>query len=414
MIDHIFVAIDTIKTWMPFIRSQAEQVNSANQRTTSVAIPMIQPTQAPFLPSWSEPPTEVIQNIATFIDQPAQVGRLLTVSRHWRLMIDSNPAIWRELASRIGMHTHPHIQDILRPIYTPRVYYPPLSLENYLQPAFNYQQPAFVERAYKPEGFNREILENITEFYGEEVPELMAKQVATNPYPAIALGPKEWIASGLGDPGPVPHLPLNIHQLLQSPCPFIPGKTVEDTHLLVLIPATVTKIHQYDGLPHSFPLTSEIFWGFIGSHCEYGSEWHHNPESPPKVPIAWELINSSGNPHALYKIVTLPNYAVHQSRWVLVKKPTCGPRIEFRKAESEGYQLPSFMDAIVTLCLFRLFNRAPLMCEFRNCETYCQEEVEGRRLRLSEHDDYTSVRRGYFQKYYNGPCDPSDVYVKMI
>lgn len=43
----------------------------------------------------------------------------------------------------------------------------------------------------------------------------------------------------IGDVGEVPPLPEDIDSILKSPCPFIPGKTVEETHFLILIPATL-------------------------------------------------------------------------------------------------------------------------------------------------------------------------------
>ena len=39
--------------------------------------------------------------------------------------------------------------------------------------------------------------------------------------------------------GVEPPLPPDIHQILASPCPIWPGKTIQETHMLTLIPATV-------------------------------------------------------------------------------------------------------------------------------------------------------------------------------
>jgi hypothetical protein len=54
----------------------------------------------------------------------------------------------------------------------------------------------------------------------------------------IPFGKAEW-AKYFGDVGEEPPLPLNIVQILKSPCPIWPGKKIADTHLLVLIPAKV-------------------------------------------------------------------------------------------------------------------------------------------------------------------------------
>ena len=56
--------------------------------------------------------------------------------------------------------------------------------------------------------------------------------------PAISFGAAEW-AKYFGDVGAEPPLPKDITQILKSSCPFFPGKKVEETHLLTLIPQTV-------------------------------------------------------------------------------------------------------------------------------------------------------------------------------
>ncbi|MFM2428475.1 MAG: hypothetical protein RL012_359 [Bacteroidota bacterium] len=60
--------------------------------------------------------------------------------------------------------------------------------------------------------------------------------------PAMAIGPKEW-KQYFGEVGSVPPLPANIDEILNGPCPFWEGKLVKDTHLLVLVPATVDGKH---------------------------------------------------------------------------------------------------------------------------------------------------------------------------
>jgi hypothetical protein len=54
----------------------------------------------------------------------------------------------------------------------------------------------------------------------------------------IAFGKEKW-AEYIGDVGEEPPLPFDIDKILKSPCPFFPGKKVEETHLLTLIPKTV-------------------------------------------------------------------------------------------------------------------------------------------------------------------------------
>jgi hypothetical protein len=57
--------------------------------------------------------------------------------------------------------------------------------------------------------------------------------------PALrTLGEVEW-KYYFGDVGSAPDLPSDMVTILDGPCPFWPSKKVRDTHLLVLIPATV-------------------------------------------------------------------------------------------------------------------------------------------------------------------------------
>jgi len=60
-------------------------------------------------------------------------------------------------------------------------------------------------------------------------------------------GPADWNRY-FGDVGEVPPLPQNLTEILNAPCPYNPGKIVGNTHMLVLIPATV------DGKPFTLNL----------------------------------------------------------------------------------------------------------------------------------------------------------------
>jgi len=55
---------------------------------------------------------------------------------------------------------------------------------------------------------------------------------------AFALGARVWYEH-FGSVGVEPPLPATINELLKTPCPFWSGKRVQETHMLVLIPATV-------------------------------------------------------------------------------------------------------------------------------------------------------------------------------
>jgi hypothetical protein len=63
-------------------------------------------------------------------------------------------------------------------------------------------------------------------------------QTKVVPLPPQAFGKARW-ATHFGDIGIEPPLPPDIHTILESPCPFWPGKKTKETHLLTLIPATI-------------------------------------------------------------------------------------------------------------------------------------------------------------------------------
>jgi hypothetical protein len=77
------------------------------------------------------------------------------------------------------------------------------------------------------------------------------KQLAQVLVSSLAFGAKAW-SQYFGEVGTEPSLPSGIGQILNSACPFWPEKQVKDTHLLVLIPATV------DEQPFTLDLLKEL------------------------------------------------------------------------------------------------------------------------------------------------------------
>jgi hypothetical protein len=56
-----------------------------------------------------------------------------------------------------------------------------------------------------------------------------------------AFGPKEWYTYFRAHLRNVPRLPSNIAEIMNSPCPFWTDKKIYETHVLVLVPGTVSK-----------------------------------------------------------------------------------------------------------------------------------------------------------------------------
>ena len=85
-----------------------------------------------------------------------------------------------------------------------------------------------------------------------------------------SFGAEEW-SRYFGEVGAAPPLPAHIVDTLNGPCPFWPGRAVKDTHLLVLIPATVA------GEPFSLNLLGELVQHPRGGgrpikYCFYGRD----------------------------------------------------------------------------------------------------------------------------------------------
>ena len=85
----------------------------------------------------------------------------------------------------------------------------------------------------------------------------------------MAFGAKEW-QRYFGEVGPAPDLPSDIDAILGAPCPFWGGSTVRDTHLLVLIPATV------DGVPFTLSLLGDLIRRPKNDGYETTYRFYHN------------------------------------------------------------------------------------------------------------------------------------------
>lgn len=154
---------------------------------------------------WSEGLPEEMFRLATQFLSPKDLGCCIRVCKSWQRMIDSNDRIWEAKAAKVGIS----IANLF-----------PLRIRNFpeVQGYFSSCQArgSFLQ-----------------------VRHARAKDVFANPYPKLAFGRSEWLKFLGIDPGPAPALPWYIHQLLDSPCPFWPGKKRGETHTLMQIPKEV-------------------------------------------------------------------------------------------------------------------------------------------------------------------------------
>jgi len=152
-----------------------------------------------------------------------------------------------------------------------------------------------------------------------------------------------------------PFLPDNILEILQMPCPFWPGKRVWQTHMLVLIPATVN-------------------------------------EEPLTLNKLQELIRNPKEGHATdyryYAPAVQQEYGdtpIEHSYWVLMTRDVLpGSKGKYTKqeglvSEQEGYSLPKAIEVAVCISVehfisgTQLFGRGPL-----TFITRCREQDQNR------------------------------------
>ena len=174
-----------------------------------------------------------------------------------------------------------------------------------------------------------------------------------------AFGAAEW-KQYFGDVGSAPDLPSDMATILNSPCPFWPGKQVKDTHFLVLIPATV------GGVPFTLNQLGELVQR--PSHGGHSTKYSYysdlvkaqiGEQSPPCS--YWLLMTCdvlSGSPGKVY---------AHQKELVA----------GYASRGSVPYELPSVLEAATAILMHharegeRLFGDVPWAC------TRCQEMVNG-------------------------------------
>ena len=160
-----------------------------------------------------------------------------------------------------------------------------------------------------------------------------AEEMAT---PKMAFGKNEWLQF-MGDPGKVPPLPDNIEEILAEPCPFWPNKTVSDSHLLVLLPATVTgKVLGYSYTEPLILKNLDKFSQAVG--CIYGY-------------IEEEILEHLG---------CVPNL---KSQWALftLLPDNSDPQLDQEWRQGTGYDNPSCLETAAVILLETMRNHEPII-----------------------------------------------------
>nr|NGX62312.1 hypothetical protein [Chlamydiota bacterium] len=179
----------------------------------------------------------------------------------------------------------------------------------------------------------------------------VAYHILASRTPSIAFGRTQW-ETYFGDIGEEePPLPGNIWQILKSPCPFWPEKRVKQTHLLVLIPASV----------NDEPLTLESLGDLV-----------QNPQNGGHA-SKYDLLDLSNK---------LRQESGKQSYWVLMTRDvlpdTRNKSYERQKekvAEHEGYVVSKAREAAVCLFMHHVSTKEQLYGHEPWTFTLCEELV---------------------------------------
>jgi|GEM_PF-6180243 len=202
-------------------------------------------------------------------------------------------------------------------------------------------------------------------------------------HPSSAFGKAEW-ERYFGDIGIEPALPANITEILKSPCPYWPSKSIEDTHLLMLIPKTVNG--------KSFTLNSlrELIQRPQGGGqaTNYQNYYDVYPETKKElggqgIPASyWALITKDVIPNSRNK-----NYAEQQA---LIKGP---------------YAVPGALEISTGILMHHAKTGEKLYPEHPNTYTRCQEKLsKGCRVVVGSFGSSgLCVYGGYFLD--DGRCD---------
>ena len=176
----------------------------------------------------------------------------------------------------------------------------------------------------------------------------------------MPLGEAEW-KQYFGDVRSAPPLPSDIATILDGPCPFWPNKKVRDTHLLVLIPATV------GGVPFTLNRLGELI-----KHPNNGG---HRTEYRCYNERVKAQIGEASPSRSYWVLMTrdvLPGS--RNTGYAHQKALVAG----YASRESVPYTLPSVLEAATAILMHHAREGERLFGDHPRTYTRCQEVVDGR------------------------------------
>jgi hypothetical protein len=180
---------------------------------------------------------------------------------------------------------------------------------------------------------------------------------------AIAFGAAQWKEFMGADIGVEPPLPVEIRDILAEACPFsTDGKTVAETHLLMLIPETI------NGESLNLNTLGKLFKAkFPAVGDDTGYRW------------IWDEIQKTAKNHGKSRWVLMTRDVIEGSRW----KTFAEQRGLVAENGHNKYEVPSILEA--TACILLEYARSMGRTRLYGDEssltyTRCQENISGYQL----------------------------------
>jgi len=174
--------------------------------------------------------------------------------------------------------------------------------------------------------------------------------------PEIAFGAAKW-AQYFGDVGAEPPIPAGILASLKAACPFWPGKRIEETHLLTLIPATV------DDKPFCLDLLGDLIQ-------------HPKTGHATKYAYCWDKLKAQ-----------LGQQSPGKSYWVLMSRDVVGGTrgknykdqcaVLNSKRQGLPYEPPGVLEAATAILMEHVQSGAYLFGREPWTFTRCREQIAG-------------------------------------
>jgi hypothetical protein len=170
----------------------------------------------------------------------------------------------------------------------------------------------------------------------------------------LGFGAADW-AEYFGDVGAEPPLPPNMTKIFSTSCPFWPGKSIDETHLFVLVPQTV------GGRPLTLRSLGELVQKPLQGHAsQYGCLYLGEYTDQPAPRLHWAFVTRSvieGSRNKSYKDqqAVLAGYS--------------------RKAKMP-YIVPKILDVTVAIFMEHVRTGTMLYEQSPGTLTRCQEEGE--------------------------------------